>query len=153
MAQPGEQMKGMTGEICVKPARELSVAAPSGEHVAVLDQRIPEDFSGPKVQDHHNGWLVLATNQVMGDLIKVKGKQLLRFALGADPTVLPKPEVVVGDGLEDPQQLAQDSDGNIFVSDWGTSHQVKVFASDGRRLGDIGKPGAPRQLDPTTRCT
>jgi hypothetical protein len=73
MAEAGTQMKGMSGEIEVKPAKELSLTAPSGEYVAVLDQR-PTEAAADKVQDHHNAWLVLTMNQIDGGLIKVKGK-------------------------------------------------------------------------------
>src|SRR5206468_3254596 len=57
---------------------------------------------------------------------------------------LPAPEVVVARGLQDPQQLALDARGNVYVSDRGDSHQVRVFAPDGRPLLRIGQPGAPR---------
>lgn len=86
-----------------------------------------------------------------GRLWALSGTKLLRFTLAKDPTVLPKPDVIVAEGLEDPQQIAFDADGNIFVSDWGTSHQVKVFGPDGRRLGVVGKPGVPA-VGPYDQC-
>ncbi|MBI3879971.1 MAG: hypothetical protein HY301_07885, partial [Verrucomicrobia bacterium] len=48
-----------------------------------------------------------------------------------------------GRSFDDPQQLALDEAGNIFVSDRGRSHQVKVFSADGKFLRAIGKPGVP----------
>jgi hypothetical protein len=46
--------------------------------------------------------------------------------------------------FEDPQGIALDKHGRIYVSDWGKSHQVKVLASDGKLVRTIGKPGEPR---------
>ncbi|MBV9849389.1 MAG: discoidin domain-containing protein [Armatimonadetes bacterium] len=57
---------------------------------------------------------------------------------------LPGGETVVAQGLEDPQGLALDAQGNIYLSDQGASHQVKVFAPNGRFLRAIGHPGAPK---------
>ena len=74
-AQEKKQLPGMSEEIQVKSAKELSIKAASGEDVAVLDQSgVAEDSAGNRVQDHHNGWLTLSTDKVEGDVIKVKGK-------------------------------------------------------------------------------
>ena len=54
---------------------------------------------------------------------RLSGKRLLRFA--------GEPKTLV-DGLEDPQHVALDPEGNLYVSDRGTSHQVKVFSADGK---------------------
>jgi hypothetical protein len=35
-------------------------------------------------------------------------------------------------------------EGNLYVSDWGASHQVKVFEPKGALLRTIGKPGGRR---------
>ncbi|MBI5383978.1 MAG: hypothetical protein HZA90_04755 [Verrucomicrobia bacterium] len=45
--------------------------------------------------------------------------------------------------LESPRALTLDSSGNIFISDRGQSHQVKVFSPAGKFLRAIGKPGVP----------
>jgi hypothetical protein len=79
-----------------------------------------------------------------GRLLVLVGKQLERFALGASPLPLPAPQILVADGLEDPQQIALDDAGNLYVSDRGSSHQVKVFTPDGKPLRTIGTPGAPK---------
>ncbi len=55
------------------------------------------------------------------------------------PISLPAPQVVVADGLEDPQHVVQDDQSNFYVSDRGTSHQVKVFDAAGKRLRTIGR--------------
>jgi sugar lactone lactonase YvrE len=49
----------------------------------------------------------------------------------------------LGITFEDPQGIAIDGDGRIYVSDWGQSHQVKVYSSDGFLIRTIGKPGPP----------
>ncbi|MFM5987571.1 MAG: hypothetical protein ACKO9I_20010 [Sphaerospermopsis kisseleviana] len=81
-----------------------------------------------------------------GRLLVLSGKTLLRFAVGASPQphVLAPPETLVAKGLEEPEGLALAADGTIFVSDWGASHQVKVFSAEGKPLRTVGKPGAPK---------
>ena len=77
-------------------------------------------------------------------LLVLSGKQLLRFAIGSGaPAKLPDPEVLVSVGLEEPRQVALDPAGNIYVSDRGASHQVKVFSPEGKPVRTIGKPGVP----------
>ena len=38
-------------------------------------------------------------------------------------------------------------DGKIYISDHGQSHQVKLFAADGKPIRTIGHPGKPRAGD------
>jgi hypothetical protein len=102
-----------------------------------------------------------------GRLLALVGKQLHRYRLPArglsqfssarppgqaeNGTVpvsvqqrLPAPEVLVAAGLDDPQHVALDAQGNLYVSDRGNSHQVKVFDPAGKPLRVIGNPGAPK---------
>ena len=53
-----------------------------------------------------------------------------------------KPETIIT-GLDDPRHVASAANGEIFITDRGASHQVKVFSADGKFLRAIGKPGAP----------
>lgn len=79
-----------------------------------------------------------------GRLLALVGKQLYRYVMPTlfDPNVtLPAPQVVVGTGLEDPQGLALDAQGNIYIGDRGNSNQVKVFSADGKLISTIGHPG------------
>jgi hypothetical protein len=69
-------------------------------------------------------------------LLAVSDKQVLRVDLNAK-TATP----LVRSQLVAPHSVALDKGGNIFVSDWGTSFQVKAFAPDGHFLRAIGKEG------------
>ncbi|EIQ01383.1 hypothetical protein OpiT1DRAFT_05959 [Opitutaceae bacterium TAV1] len=79
-----------------------------------------------------------------GRLLVLSGKKLLRYDSATAPGNLPAPVTLASPGLDDPQQLTLDSTGNIYVSDHGASHCVKIFTPDGARLiRRIGKPDAP----------
>ncbi len=67
-----------------------------------------------------------------GRLYVVVGKQVRRYVRAQDPTQMPVPEVLISSGLDDPQQITLDSAENLYVSDWGESHQVKVFSPDSK---------------------
>ena len=94
-----------------------------------------------------------------GRLLALAGKQLHRYRLPvvsgtlrvpmsggtrSVPDKLPAPEVLVAAGLQDPQHVALDAEGNLYISDRGNSHQVKVFDPAGKPLRVIGTPGAPK---------
>ena len=93
-----------------------------------------------------------------GRLLALAGKQLHRYRLKVSgtlrvpltsgtrsvPDTLPAPEVLVASGLEDPQHVALDAAGNLYVSDRGKSHQVKVFDPSGKPLRAIGTAGPPK---------
>ncbi|HEY4357582.1 MAG TPA: hypothetical protein VGN16_17655, partial [Acidobacteriaceae bacterium] len=52
--------------------------------------------------------------------------------------------VVAASNLQAPKQILE-AGGEIYVTDWGTSHQVKVFnAASGKEVRIIGKPGGPQ---------
>lgn len=85
-----------------------------------------------------------------GRLLAISGTKLVRFTLPnplkADDSgdiTLPKPEVVIENGLEEPQQITIDASGQILISDWGKSHQVKVFSGEGKFVRAIGVAGTP----------
>lgn len=79
-----------------------------------------------------------------GRLLALSATRLLRFTLKPGSTELGAPEVLVARGLQDPQRVALDGQGSIYISDWGSSHQVKVFSPDGKLLRAIGEAGAPK---------
>jgi hypothetical protein len=78
-----------------------------------------------------------------GRLLALVGTRLLRYTLTLQPLGLSAPETLVGDGLDDPQRFTLDAQDAIYVSDWGKSHQVKLFTPEGRFIRAIGHPGAP----------
>ncbi|WP_063901857.1 hypothetical protein [Burkholderia pseudomultivorans] len=79
-----------------------------------------------------------------GRLLVLTTHGVLRFRIAASaPARLGAPDVIVAAALEDPQYLYVDADGTLYVSDWGQSHQVKVFSTDGKLLRAIGHPGKP----------
>jgi hypothetical protein len=77
-----------------------------------------------------------------GRFLVISGTKVLRFP--KLPSADSQPEVVVAKGLEDPQGLALDGAGNLYISDHGVSHQVKVFSDQGKAVRVIGNPGAPK---------
>ncbi|MFO8012156.1 MAG: hypothetical protein R6X20_02505 [Phycisphaerae bacterium] len=54
------------------------------------------------------------------------------------------PATTLASDLDDPNELTVDADGRVYVSQAGDSHQVRVFAVDGKALRTIGKPGGRR---------
>ena len=78
-----------------------------------------------------------------GNLFVLSGKALVRFTLGVPPLPLSAPETVVSN-LQEPMGLTIDGKGEIYISDRGASHQVKVFSPDGKLVKIYGKPGAPK---------
>ncbi|MDR1010449.1 MAG: hypothetical protein LBM04_04890 [Opitutaceae bacterium] len=87
-----------------------------------------------------------------GRLLVLSGKSLVRYDSLSDLNALPAPVTLVATGLEAPAGLTIDLDspqsaapvrGSIYISDHGASHQVKVFAPDGKLLRVIGRPGTP----------
>lgn len=75
-----------------------------------------------------------------GRLLLLSGNDLLRFQ-GAIRNA--KPEKLIAGGLEMPYALTFDKRGNIYISDRGRSHTIKVFSPTGKYLRQIGKPGVP----------
>jgi len=69
-------------------------------------------------------------------ILAVSGKHVVKVDVRTK-TVTP----VVTSELVAPDSLTTDKAGNIYVSDWATSFQVKVFSSNGRFLRAIGKEG------------
>lgn|GEM_PF-1718479 len=69
-------------------------------------------------------------------VLAVSGTRVVRVDIGTG-AVTP----VIADGLSAPFGVTTDARGNIFVSDWGASFQVKKFTPQGRPVRAIGKAG------------
>ncbi len=78
-----------------------------------------------------------------GRLLVLSGKSLIRFRIDDPSQKMPAPEILVRD-FDNPRGITLDPSGNIYVSDQGASHQVKMFSPAGRRIRTFGKPGAPK---------
>ena len=76
-------------------------------------------------------------------LYVVEGTEVVRYDARFDTGALAQRTVIVASGLEDPQGLTIHND-EIYVTDWGSSHQVKVFDMNGVLLRTIGSPGGPQ---------
>ncbi len=81
-----------------------------------------------------------------GRLLVISGKQVKRFAfrVQAGQPSLDALAVVVAEGLDDPRRIEIGPDRNLYISDWGGSHQVKVFTAEGKFVRSIGTPGGPQ---------
>ena len=79
-----------------------------------------------------------------GNLFVISNQAILQFKIRdkvASTLDLGNPTIVFTADLEDPQAITMDSAKNFYVSDWGTSNQVKVFSPSGKLLRTIGTPG------------
>lgn len=76
-----------------------------------------------------------------GRLYVLSEKTLKRFDVDWKAAALKNETVLISGGLEDPRRLTADEKGNLYISDWGESHQIKVFSPDGKFLRAIGRPG------------
>ena len=113
--------------------------------VTMLDKLVFVDARKKKVV----GETILASPRAphfdgKGNLYVLSEGKVKRFRVSTDLVKLEAEETLVNEGLEDPRRLSIDNVGNLFVSDWGKSHQIKVFDPVGRHLQTIGKPGGPQ---------
>lgn len=80
-----------------------------------------------------------------GRLYVLSEDKVKRFRVGEGGANLKEEQTLIGRGLEEPHRLALDNQGNVYISDWGKSHQVKIFDSKGQLLRTIGKAGGSQR--------
>lgn len=78
----------------------------------------------------------LAVIPSTGTLLILSGNKLLASRKPEEYTTLI-------DNLESPHGITLDKKGNIYISDHGQSHQIKVYSPKGKFLRAIGRPGPP----------
>ena len=117
------------------------ISVPQDGVLLVVDPRAQQKLVGTIPAPDPRG--VLFDGQ--GRLLVATATQVKRLTIDLAKAVVLKEEVVVAQGLEDAQQITLDKAQNLYVGDWGKSHQVKVFNPAGKLLRTIGKPGG-RQL-------
>ena len=77
-----------------------------------------------------------------GKLYAVIGRDVVRFALDANGGLTEEAKIITG--LAEPRRIRFDAQGQLYISDRGALHQVKVFNTKGSLLRVIGKPGGPQ---------
>jgi hypothetical protein len=128
--------------------RDASLAVYNG--LAVISTRLDERLTFIDLAKKATiGTLKLASPRgvafdAAGRLFVATGTRVQSYAVVPGAAELRDARTVIADGLDDPCQLLLDGAGHLYVSDWGASHQVKVFTLDGKQLRAIGKAGGPQ---------
>ncbi|MEG9435075.1 hypothetical protein JAO29_02665 [Edaphobacter sp. HDX4] len=122
----------------------LLLSNPGADEIVAFDVRHGAEAPFARIKLSHVGALAFEPD---GHLLVTTEGAITRFTVSHDwhTLSLTDPKVVVpASSLEAPKQIIE-SDGEIYVTDWGSSHQVKVFsAASGRMLRVIGRPGGPQ---------
>jgi hypothetical protein len=79
-----------------------------------------------------------------GRLYVITEAKVKRFSVNAAHPRLADEATVITEGLSEPRRTFVADDGTLYVADWGQSHQIKVYAPDGKLLRAIGRPGGPQ---------
>lgn len=119
-----------------------AVSLPLDNCIAFFDTRTGKALGTVPVDAPKGLWF-----DPQGKLYAIIGTQVRRYSFGLTPAGQPSlsaPQTLVTSGLEEPHSLTQDRLGNLYVADWGQSHQVKVFTSEGVPVRVIGRPGGPQ---------
>ena len=79
------------------------------------------------------------------NLLVLSDNTLLKYADIEKLPVHNSPKKLIDAGLDSPVGITQDKDANIYISNGGSSHQVKVYTPEGvfvRNIGVAGPPGS-----------
>jgi hypothetical protein len=128
----------------------LLLSNPAANEIVAFDVRHNVQTPFATIKLPHLGALAFEPD---GQLLVATEGGITRFTVVNDwhTLKLVDPRVVVAAAqLESPKQIIESHDfgetgGEIYVTDWGSSHQVKVFSvATGRPLRVIGHPGGPQ---------
>ena len=75
-----------------------------------------------------------------GNFYLLSDNNLFRWTTGTKPRSGNRPFI---EKLDEPKSLTFDDKGNIYISENGNSHHVRMFGQNGRPLRTIGKTGKP----------
>lgn len=122
----------------------LLLSNPAADETIAFDVRHNTQTPFAKIKLSHLG---AVTFEPDGHLLATTNGAITRFTVINDwhSLQLSNPKIVVpASSLESPKQIIE-SGRKIYVTDWGSSHQVKVFSADtGKPLRIIGHPGGPQ---------
>ncbi len=79
-----------------------------------------------------------------GRLYVITEAKVKRFSVNAAQPRLVDEATIIAEGVSEPRRTLVADDGTLYVADWGESHQIKIFAPDGKLLRAIGRPGGPQ---------
>lgn len=122
----------------------LLLANPAANEIVAFDVRHGAQPSFAKIMLPRLGSLAFEPD---GHLLVSTDGNITRFTVQNDwhSLRLTDPQKVIpASALESPKQIIE-NDHEIYVTDWGHSHQVKVFsAATGKLARIIGRPGGPQ---------
>ncbi len=134
--------------------RELAALAAYNGLLLLADSVGNEIFAFDVRNASHGPFATVPVSNLGGIAFEPDGKLLVatngaiqRFSVDNDWKTLSlsgASPVVAASDLQAPKQILEEG-GEIYVTDWGTNHQVKVFdAATGKLARTIGKPGGPQ---------
>ena len=122
----------------------LGIAAWNGRLVVSVNPRNEVWFIDAKTGQYEGAAVVAdprgLTFDATGQLLVLSGNRLLRFSVTPGLPALADEELITSE-LDEPRDVERDSNGNLYVSQHGDRHNIKVFAPDGSFLTEIGTPG------------
>jgi hypothetical protein len=122
----------------------LLLSNPAGNQLVAFDVRGTRKTPIGTIKVEHLGGIAFEPD---GQLLIATNGAIKRYSIESDWksfNISGGKQVVAASDLQAPKQIIE-QDGEIYVTDWGASHQVKVFnAVSGKQVRVIGSPGGPQ---------
>ena len=122
----------------------LLLANPAGNEIVAFDVRHAPQPAFARIRLPHLGSLAFEPD---GHVLVCTAGSVVRYTVSNDwhsLTLTHAQPLIAASHLQAPKQIIEDR-GEIYITDWGTSHQVKVFsASTGQLVRTIGRSGGPQ---------